>query len=199
MKIGSGRTRWAFLTETLFRGVPLSFVMVFLCIEVVTSFLSDFTMRILFAVNLEEPESVCSSVVDLANRLDAELYILHVCSPKPPAFASADPVSGLGDLASYALFDPDLQRNLDEAESSAFDAFLARSFQTPVKASMRKGFPASTILEDADANDVDMIVVGRRHHGRLERFLVGDVASDIVKHSTRQVLLVPIPDDDEQS
>ena len=149
-------------------------------------------MRILFAVDLEEPTSVCEQVADFASRLDAELLILHVSSPGPTVFTSADPVSGLGDLAAYALFDPELQKNMDEAEASAFESFLARSFSRPVKASMRKGLPATTILEDADEHDVDLLILGHRHHSRLERFLIGDVANDVVNHASRPVLLMPI-------
>ncbi|NND72045.1 MAG: universal stress protein [Rhodothermales bacterium] len=152
-------------------------------------------MRVLFAVDLEEPAGVCTEVAELATRLGADLLILHVCSPGPTVFTSADPVSGLGDLAAYALFDPELQKNLDEAEASAFENFLARSFTGPVKASMRKGLPATTILEDAEEHDVDLVILGHRHHSRLERFLMGDVASDVVNHASRPVLLMPITDD----
>lgn len=155
----------------------------------------DNRMRVLFAVNMEEPTSVCRSVEVLTQRLGADLYVLHVCPPNPPAFAAADPVSGLGDFASYALFDPELQQNLDKAEARAFEAFLAMSFSIPVNASLKKGFPASSILEDAKEQNIDIIVLGRRHHSRLEKFLVGDVAGDVVKHAERQVLLVPIPEE----
>ncbi len=152
-------------------------------------------MVVLFAAKLTEPRSVTKAVADLVRRLDAELLVLHVASPAPAsAFTSVDPMTGLGDLASYALYDPDLQRELEKAESSAFDQFLAEHFDQPVRASLKTGYPAATILEDADEHDADLIVVGKRHHGRIEKFLMGDVAGEVVERSSRPVVLMPFPE-----
>lgn len=149
-------------------------------------------MRLLFAVNLEEPVQVCQQVQGLAQKLSADLYILHACPPRPPAFTAADPISGLGAFASYALYDPDLQENIQKAEASAFDSFLTRSFSMPVIPSLRNGYPSEAILADAEEHHIDIIVIGKRHHSALEKFLVGDVASSVIKNANRQVLLVPI-------
>jgi nucleotide-binding universal stress UspA family protein len=53
------------------------------------------------------------------------------------------------------------------------------------------GDPAVVILEAADARDVDVIVVGSHHKGLIERLVFGSVSRDLVKESTRPLLLVP--------
>ncbi len=153
-------------------------------------------MVVLFAAKLTEPEAVTDAVADLVKRLDADLLVLHVAPPAPSsAFTSVDPMTGLGDLASYALYDPDLQQELEKAEASAFDQFLADRFSGPVRASLKVGYPAAMILEDADEHAADMIVVGKRHHGRIEKFLMGDVAGEVIEQANVPVVLMPFPSD----
>lgn len=155
-------------------------------------------MTVLFAAKLTEPVAVTAAVADLVARLGAELLVLHVAPPAPSsAFTSVDPMTGLGDLASYALYDPDLQNELEKAEASAFDQFLSDRFEGPIRASLKVGYPAAMILEDAEEHDADMIVVGKRHHGRIEKFLMGDVAGEVVEQAQLPVVLMPFPPEDE--
>jgi nucleotide-binding universal stress UspA family protein len=150
-------------------------------------------MVVLFAAKLTEPVSMTDAVSELVELLGAELWVLHVAPPVPAsAFTSVDPMTGLGDLASYALYDPQLQQDLEEAEASAFEGFLRRRFKTSVQASLKTGYPASMILEDAREHRVDLIIVGKRHHSRIERFLMGDVAREVVEQSHLPVLLMPV-------
>jgi nucleotide-binding universal stress UspA family protein len=150
-------------------------------------------MTILFAVNMAEPADVCRRVADLADRLGARLLVLHVHASSS-AYTVVDPIAGLGE-ASYTPFDPKVQESLDQAEAQAFQQFLGQSFERPVDASLRKGRPADAILQDATDHDVDLLVVGKRHHSRIEKFLMGDTATEVVERSDRPVLLVPIRDE----
>ena len=53
-----------------------------------------------------------------------------------------------------------------------------------------EGDPAHTILEFAELNKVDMIIMGSLGKGGLERFLLGSVADKVVRHSKISVLVV---------
>ncbi len=155
-------------------------------------------MVVLFASKLTEPKGTTDAVTDLVKRLDAELWVLHVAPPVPAsAFTSVDPMTGLGDLASYALYDPQLQEELEKAEASAFDDFLKERFAGAVHASLKTGYPAAMILEDAREHGVHLIILGKRHHTRIERFLMGDVAREVVEQSEIPVLLLPMDDGEE--
>jgi nucleotide-binding universal stress UspA family protein len=47
--------------------------------------------------------------------------------------------------------------------------------------------PAKAICEYAEANDVDLIVVGSHGRGGVERWLIGSVAERVVRHATTNV------------
>lgn len=150
-------------------------------------------MKILFAIDLSEPPAVTKAVEALAARLGAELFVLHVMDPAPAAaMAPVDPLTGLSGYAPYALYDPQLEDNIARAEEHAMQTFLTERFEQPVRAALRLGEPAPTILEDAEEHDVDLIVLGRRHHSRLERLFLGSVASDVLAKTTRPTLFMPI-------
>lgn len=74
-------------------------------------------------------------------------------------------------------------------------AFLVERFQKPVRAALRFGDPARTILEDADEHDVDLIVLAKRHQSTLERWLLGSVATDVLRNTKRPTLFMPIDAD----
>ena len=50
--------------------------------------------------------------------------------------------------------------------------------------------PADAIVKYAEKNDVDLIVIGSKGAGAIERFLIGSVSSQVVTHSPCSVLVV---------
>lgn len=157
-------------------------------------------MRILFASSLSEPSSVTGEIERLARRLDADVFVLHVISPAPSAaVAPIDPMTGLSGFAPYTLYDPDLEATIEEAEENAFTTFLTERFTMPVHAGIRKGDPADLILEDADEHDVDLIILGKRRQGRLERLLVGSTAQNVLKRAKRPTMVMPVDEDRDET
>lgn len=53
-----------------------------------------------------------------------------------------------------------------------------------------EGFPADTILEVAEKEDVDLIVIGSSGRTGLQKFLMGSVADKVVKTAKCDVLVV---------
>ncbi len=53
-----------------------------------------------------------------------------------------------------------------------------------------EGNPANAILEFAEQNKIDMILMGTLGKGGLERFLLGSVTDKVVRHSKVSVLVV---------
>ena len=53
-----------------------------------------------------------------------------------------------------------------------------------------KGNPAEKILDFANENGIDMIVVGRLGKSGIERFAIGSVSEKVVKHAKVPVLIV---------
>lgn len=50
--------------------------------------------------------------------------------------------------------------------------------------------PAGAIVEYAEKNGVDLIVIGSKGMGAIERFLIGSVSSQVVGHAPCSVLVV---------
>ena len=150
-------------------------------------------MKLLFAVDLTEPEAVTRHVVELTQRLGAELYVLHVHVPPPVGPLPIDPMTGFGDM-TYAVYDPAIEASVEATERHQFDFFVRERFSIPVRPALLQGDPALTILDNADTLDADLIVVAKRRHGALERFLLGSVSESVLHHAKRPVLVVPVTD-----
>jgi len=149
-------------------------------------------MKLLFATNLAEPLAVTETVQNLANRLEAELLVLHVYIPTPSSAMPIDPMTGFGDFAAYSLYDPEIEHNIERAEEHEFEGFVKERFTRPIRPALIKGDPGTVILADAEEHDVDLIILGKRHHGRLERLLLGSVTGYVVEQAVRPVLLMPL-------
>ena len=55
---------------------------------------------------------------------------------------------------------------------------------------IKDGRAASVISQLADAEEADMVVVGRRGRGGVAELLLGSVSHELVLHSTRPVLVI---------
>jgi nucleotide-binding universal stress UspA family protein len=52
------------------------------------------------------------------------------------------------------------------------------------------GAPVDVILDLAEEMGAELVVMGRRDHGTLERLLLGSVSEGVVHHATRPVLVM---------
>jgi nucleotide-binding universal stress UspA family protein len=104
---------------------------------------------------------------DIASKYDAMIYIIHVISLPPMAYAEAS-------------FEP-LKNHLDKTGKAIIDeaAKLVKSRGIKAQTCLATGDPAQEILEHAEKNDVDMIVLGSRGAGKLEMLMLGSVSHKV--------------------
>ncbi len=139
--------------------------------------------KILVGTDFSEPADAARRMaIDLARRLGAELEIVHVEEPLP-AYAFSE-----GAL-------PDLPRLQEKVRSSAErqledQAKEARGAGIPVRTIVLPGTPATTIVERARTEGVDLIVVGTHGRTGLEHMLIGSVAERVVRYASCPVLTV---------
>jgi universal stress protein A len=126
--------------------------------------------------------------LELAARLDADLTLLHVCTP---LFPGADVVYAVGEQTD-ALAEGPVQTRLDEWRREAEHA-LGRT----VRLELLTGNPAREIARFG-RRGVDMLVVGTRGPTGLGRLLLGSVAERVVRDATCPVLVVHRPEAAEQ-
>lgn len=109
---------------------------------------------------------------DLAGALDASIDVISVV-PLHPGRVPIDPWDDV---------------TVHDAQLAAARAYLiSKGFQP--RTMMRAGDPASTIERAADDGDYDLVVVGSRGHGTIDRMLQGSVSEHVATHATTPVLV----------
>ncbi|MEF8849032.1 MAG: universal stress protein [Candidatus Thermoplasmatota archaeon] len=58
------------------------------------------------------------------------------------------------------------------------------------KGLVEEGSPSEVIIDFSNRLDVDLIMIGRRGHGKLGRFVIGGVASRVVQYANKPVMVV---------
>jgi nucleotide-binding universal stress UspA family protein len=112
------------------------------------------------------------------------IRVVHAVDPTPAAI--------IGPYGAAVLTQTELMKaDAREAAMAALEAAraeLARA-QLHVECSTLRGRAALAIVEAARELHADLIVVGSRGHGMIERMLLGSVSAEIVDHSTVPVLV----------
>jgi nucleotide-binding universal stress UspA family protein len=152
----------------------------------------------------EAAERALARAADLAEGLSARLVVASV-SPSPrvpvmtPVLEPVDPMLAPGGVAGPvptrgALSELELDRAPEPKElaqrvlEQARRALTRRRVEAEYVAGV--GAPAERLLEIADQHDADLIVVGTREHGFVERLLARPVDEALARKAARDVLLV---------
>jgi len=120
-------------------------------------------------------EAAAGHAVDFALAAGAALHVVHVVD------AGAVPADGSG-----AVLD-----ELQQAGREALDSVVDRAEHADVstiRASVLTGAPYRAIVDYADAEDVDLVVMGTHGRTGVDRYLLGSVAERVVRLCDRPVL-----------
>ncbi len=138
-------------------------------------------MKILAAIDQSDYASlVLKKAFELADKQDAELTALTVTNVSfTNLYVGETPTNILEKLREG------VQETVKRIEAQA-DAAKAK-LKIVVEESPS---PADAIVKYAEKNDIDLIVIGSKGAGAIERFLIGSVSSQVVTHSPCSVLVV---------
>ena len=75
-------------------------------------------------------------------------------------------------------------------EATAYVENAGRAANVEVESVILEGNPADEIVDFAEKNDIDLIVMGTQGKTAIQRFLIGSVAENVVRHSKKTVLVV---------
>ncbi|MBU0602243.1 MAG: universal stress protein [Gammaproteobacteria bacterium] len=140
-------------------------------------------MRILLAVDgSDHGLRATTEVLRLASLLKTppEVHLLFVHAPVPGGL--------LQQHVSREALNDYYREEGEDATRSALETLRAAQFEPVLH--LHVGPPAETVARYAEQHDCSMIVMGRRGHGALASFALGSVASGVLHHSNRPVLLV---------
>ncbi|MCW4036599.1 MAG: universal stress protein [Candidatus Bathyarchaeota archaeon] len=140
--------------------------------------------RILVAIDGSEPSlKALEQAVELALLLGSEIAIVSVVSEMRLPFSAE---YGLWAMESHE----ELRRKVLESLNSAILKIKTDHPELKADARMEEGRPAKRITELAENEGFDLIVIGRRGAGLVDRLIMGSVSSEVVRISTKPVLVV---------
>lgn len=128
-------------------------------------------------------ENAVEEALDLATNYQATLHVLHVVDVTAPRLNVRGSSETLDQL---------------EAEGEAIvEEVVEGAKQTGIESvtgSVLRAVPYQGILDYAEENSIDLIVMGTHGRSGLERHLLGSVAENVVQQSDASVLTVRISD-----
>ena len=128
--------------------------------------------------------------LDLAKKYNATLCILHVAA----GYAAYERLSEAyeGRVNPEILTDTALNtvRSQGEAYLQEVEAKAKAEGLTKVERVYSAGDPADEILNFAERNNVDLIVMGSRGLGRFSRVFLGSVSNKVAHHAHCTVIIV---------
>jgi len=127
----------------------------------------------------ENAKSAACSGLEIARSIGAEVYAVYVagiscCFPIMPE--------------SY-----DWEIGKEGSEAVAEIEEMGKENGVTVNSVLLQGNPAQKILDFAEQNDIDMIVLGTQGKAGIDRFLLGGVTEKVVRHAKAEVLVVRAP------
>lgn len=134
--------------------------------------------KILLAYDGSEPAAKAfDHAADLAQRYGAELHVLTVAQ-----------VPDFGDeVETEAVIEQSRKHN-----EAVLKALRQRAAHAGVKArfELQIGHPAQQILDHAGMEGIDLIVLGHRGHGLLDRWRLGSVTHRVISYADCAVTVV---------
>jgi nucleotide-binding universal stress UspA family protein len=133
--------------------------------------------RILLATDLSTASAgATDQALELTRALQADLLVVSVIDPTTPF--SSGPVPRM-----------DQRRAAREHAAQAL-VVKGRRLGVTVAFLVWEGEPGPAIIEAAESERADLIVVGTRGRNRVERWVLGSVSDHVVRHAPCPVLIV---------
>ncbi|HEY7934734.1 MAG TPA: universal stress protein [Solirubrobacteraceae bacterium] len=122
--------------------------------------------------------------VDLAKAVGATLELVSAYEPVPAQRLQQERRDAPEDLQWAINPREDVDSTLEAA------AALAREAGVPVNTYARQGDPADAILDVAEEQEADLIIVGNKGMTGAKRFLLGSVPNKVSHHAPCSVMII---------
>ena len=145
--------------------------------------------NILLAIDFsEKSDIVFKYAIDLKNQCKSELIVLNVNEE----LLNKDEM-----IMSRVKVDEVMKSNEEIALhiKEQFNTMLANlniQNSSDIKIILREGNASKEIIEYADTNDCDLIVIGSNAHSKITELLIGSTGQKIIDNSKIPILVVPL-------
>jgi nucleotide-binding universal stress UspA family protein len=144
---------------------------------------SSIYRKVMVATDGSKPiRKAVDAAIEIAKLSESKLYAVHVIA--------------LGYYSITRSGDAEWKKAIEEQlikegkEATAYVENAGRASNVEVESVILEGCPADEIVDFAEKNDIDLIVMGSLGRSGIERFLLGSVAENVVMHSKKAVLVV---------
>jgi nucleotide-binding universal stress UspA family protein len=121
---------------------------------------------------------------ELAQRLEAQLHVVSAYEPVPEGRLREERQEVPEDIQWMVNPREDVSATLEEAREDITEAGIE------VQTYAREGDPADAILDVAEEESADLIIVGNKGMTGAKRFLLGSVPNKVSHHAPCSVMII---------
>jgi nucleotide-binding universal stress UspA family protein len=132
----------------------------------------------------ETARQAVREATELAKQTGASLDVVSAFEPVPTSRLREERLQAPSDIEHAVNPQEDVNAILAEAEHDVGDAGVQ------VRTFARQGEPADAILDVAEEENADLIVVGNKGMTGAKRFLLGSVPNKVSHHAPCSVLII---------
>jgi nucleotide-binding universal stress UspA family protein len=152
--------------------------------------MSIFPTKILLATDgSSEARLAARTAVDLAQKTDSEVHVIHVFDVALIALLYPEATDPKGVKVPEAILEEDLQRHAREVLEGEVKRVRSAG-GTVAKSHLMMGEVAREIVHLAEDLGVGLIVMGSRGRGGIRRALMGSVSDSVVRHAPCPVMVI---------
>lgn len=146
-------------------------------------------MKILLAIDGSEYSKVAvDELMQMPFAPDTEVRIVSVF--ENVLLGAPGPVPMVGLPSDYEKAILAAKKSAEDTVEHAAQLLKEKNTQLVVTTAVLNGLPKHAILEDAEAFNADLIVVGSQGHGAVSRFLLGSVSQSLSMHTDCSVMII---------
>lgn len=159
--------------------------------------------KVLYATDLSEgARHALWYAAGIADKYDAEVTVLHVIPDVADEISQGTGIDMAAHFGTEAL-ESFRKQGLEKAQNAVRERIQEACGQakdeldhcpmTPEHVAVKVGKPAKTIVETAEKDGFDLVIMGTHGHGVFAELVLGSVAHDVIKRSKVPVLVVRLP------
>ncbi|MDE3741094.1 universal stress protein [Maribacter polysaccharolyticus] len=146
-------------------------------------------MKIVLAIDGSEYSKVAvDELMQMPFAPDTEVRIVSVFENVLLGAPGPVPMGGLPSDYKKAILAA--KKSAKDTVEHAAQLLKEKNTQLVVTTAVLNGLPKHAILEDAEAFNADLIVVGSQGHGAVSRFLLGSVSQSLSMHADCSIMIV---------
>jgi len=141
--------------------------------------------NIIVAVDIEKKEEyLVEKGIEMAKTYQAKLWIIHASAPDPDFVGYEAGPQSVRDERARTLFTENKILN-DYAD-------LAKRKGVDATGLLIQGPTTELILEECDKLKADLLILGHRKHGFIQRIIRGSIAGGIMENTKIPLMIIPL-------